>query len=59
MVNDTARIHRAIQAQQVELDLLILKTSTSEARNKLTEGNIYLLSALSALTEAVLEFNKV
>ena len=50
---DMRRIVRALQDQQRELDLMILKTPTGQVREDLTEGNIFLLRALSSLLNVV------
>lgn len=51
--NDIRRIIRALEAQQGELDLIILKTPTGGVREDLTGANIHLLSAISSLTNVV------
>lgn len=47
----TLRIQRALNAQQVELDLLILAQPSGGARNLLTDANIHLLEAIRKLEE--------
>lgn len=48
---DTLRLQRALEAQQIELDLLIIAQPSGGARNLLTEANIHLLEAISKLKE--------
>lgn len=50
---DASRILRNINFQRSELDILVLKTPTSEERNKLSEASIY-LSEVSRKLEEVL-----
>lgn len=52
-IQDLRRVSRALEVQAVELELLILRTPTGEARNALTEANIHLMIARSKLEEAL------
>ena len=47
------RMIRIMQDEQRELDLIILRTPTGQVREDLTEGNIHLLAAISALLNVV------
>lgn len=51
-VSELLRIIRALEAQQSKLDLLILKTPTSKAREDLTSANIHLLVGIGELRNA-------
>jgi hypothetical protein len=46
---DIARIARALDAQQKELDIQILRTQTGPEREALTEANIHLMQAIAVL----------
>lgn len=48
-IADVRRVSRALEVQAVELELLILRTPTGEARNALTEANIHIMIARSKL----------
>lgn len=50
-VEDLHCIVRAIELQQQELELIILRTPTGHVREQLTEANIYLMAAIQNLTE--------
>ncbi len=47
---DVRRIIRMLDAPQQEVELAIMRTPTSEERNKLTEANIHLLEAARILS---------
>lgn len=50
---DIRRIIRSLEAQQTELDLIILRTPTGQVREDLTVGNIHLLVGIQALLNVV------
>lgn len=51
--SDVLKLIRALEHQQIELDVLIMKTPTSNVRNDLTEANIHLMAAISSLKNVV------
>lgn len=47
------KMHRVLENEHQEAELLINRTPTSEERNQLSEVNIYLMLALQALQKAI------
>ena len=48
---DLRRIYRALQAQQGELDLIILRTPSGHIREELSSANIHILAAMKDISE--------